>query len=181
MAILAATTVLETSRLVVRRMTELDAPYILELLNEPSFLECIGDRHVRTEEDARAYIRNGPVASYNRFGFGLYLVALKAAATPIGICGLLKRDTLPDVDVGFAFSPGYWHQGYAIEAARAVVEHGRRVLGLHRVVAITTIANLPSQRVLGKLGMAFEGMVRLGDDREELMLFGRDLGSPPAS
>jgi ribosomal-protein-alanine N-acetyltransferase len=115
--------VLTTPRLALRELTETDAPFMLQLLNEPSFIRNIGDRGVRTVEDAREYITNGPQASYARFGFGLYLVELRPALTPIGICGLLKRDQLPEPDIGFAFLPAYWSQGYAKEAAAAVRDH----------------------------------------------------------
>ena len=121
--------VLETPRLVLRWVTTDDAPFIHELLNEPSFIQFIGDKGVRTLDDARNYILTGPVASYQRFGFGLYLVLLKETGAPIGMCGLLKRDTLPDVDVGYALRPAFWLQGYAYEAALAVLAHGREAFG----------------------------------------------------
>lgn len=154
-------TVLETERLVLRRMTTDDAPFILELLNEPSFLEFIGDKGVRNLEDARGYILNGPVASYERFGFGLFLVSLKSDAAPIGMCGLLKRDTLPDVDVGYALRPPWWGQGYAIEAATAVMALGREKFGLRRIVAITSPTNTSSKALLEKLGMRYEATLNL--------------------
>ena len=113
-------TVLETERLVLRRLCSDDAEFILELLNQPSFLRYIGDKGVRNAEDAVQYIQTGPQASYERFGFGLYLVELKETGVSIGMCGLLKRDSLPDVDVGFAFLSDYWLQGYAFESAAAV-------------------------------------------------------------
>src|SRR5580700_8038038 len=128
--------VTETERLILRRLSTDDDAFILELLNEPSFLQNIGDRGVRTLEDARGYILKGPVASYERFGFGLFLVALKETAVPLGICGLLKRDALEDVDIGFAFLPRFWSQGYAFESAAAVMAFGREALGIRRVVAI---------------------------------------------
>lgn len=164
--------VLETERLVLRRLTLNDAPFIVELLNEPSFLRFIGDRAVKTEQDARQYLLKGPIASYERFGFGLYLVFLKDTGDPIGICGLLRRDTLPDVDVGFAFLPAYWRQGYASESAAAVLTHGRETIGLKRIVAITSPDNLGSIKVLEKIGLRFEGLIRLGDDSREVTLFG---------
>lgn len=165
-------TVIETDRLVLRRLSEDDAEFILELLNEPSFLENIGDRNVRTLDDARAYIRDGPMASYERHGFGLYLTLLKEGGTPIGICGILRRDTLPDVDVGFAFLPRYWSKGYAFESARAVVAHGRSDFGLARIVGIVKPGNAGSIRVLEKLGLRYEGTVRLSPHGEESQLFG---------
>ena len=155
--------VLETERLVLRWVTIDDAPFILELLNEPSFLEFIGDKGVRNLDDARNYILTGPVASYQRFGFGLYLVVLKPDATPIGMCGLLKRDTLPDVDVGYAFRPDFWSRGFAFEAAAAVLAHGREAFGLARIVAITSPDNAASKALLLKLGLRFEAALVLAD------------------
>jgi len=133
--------ILETQRLTLRRLAADDAEFILELLNQPSFLQYIGDKGVRNTQDALRYIETGPVASYERFGFGLYLVELKDSGTPIGMCGLIKRETLPDVDVGFAFLPDYWSQGLAFEAASAVMNYGRQTLGLRRIVAITSLDN----------------------------------------
>ena len=155
-----------TERLILRRMTADDAPFILELVNEPSFLEFIGDKGVRTLDDARHYILTGPVASYDRYGFGLYLVLLKAGEVPIGTCGLLKRDTLPDVDIGYALRPAFWGQGYAFEAASAVLAHGREVFGLRRIVAITTPANLASKALLEKLGLRYERTLSLSSEND---------------
>ena len=121
--------VLETERLILRWLTPDDTPHILHLLNEPLFLRFVGDKNVRTLENAGEYLRHGPLASYARHGFGLYHVSLKADGTPIGMCGLLKRDTLDDVDVGFAYLPQFGGQGYATEAARATLNYGRTVLG----------------------------------------------------
>ncbi len=166
--------VLETDRLILRWMTADDAPFILELVNEPSWLHFIGDRGVRTMEDARNYIRNGPIEMYARVGFGLYLTELKPDHVPIGICGLLKRDSLEDVDIGFANLPRFWGQGYAYEAASAVMDYGMRVLGHKRIVAVTSRGNEPSVRLLEKLGLRFERMVRLGEDASEVQLFGPD-------
>jgi RimJ/RimL family protein N-acetyltransferase len=164
--------VLETERLVLRRLSADDAEFILQLLNQPSFLQYIGDKGVRNNDDAINYIQTGPVASYERFGFGLYLVELKDTAVPIGICGLLKRDTLPDVDVGFAFLPDYWSRGYAFEAAAAVMNYGKEVLGLRRIVAITSLDNDSSIRLLEKIGLKFEGLIQLAEDQPEVRLFG---------
>jgi len=164
--------VLETERLVLRRLTLNDAPFIVELLNEPSFLRFIGDRGVRDLQTARQYLLKGPIASYEKHGFGLNLVFLKDSGEPIGICGLLKRDTLPDVDVGFAFLPAHWRKGYAAESAAAVLALGRRAFGLKRIVAITSPDNVASIAVLEKIGLKFEAMTRLGDDPREVRLFG---------
>src|SRR4029079_17610318 len=166
--------VLETERLTLRWVTDADAEFILELLNQPSFLRYIGDKGVRTTEDAVRYIQTGPVASYERFGFGLYLVEMKETKVPIGMCGLLKRDTLPDADVGFAFLPDYWSQGYAFEAASSVMTYGRQVLGLRRIVAITSLDNDASIRLLEKIGLKFEGLITPSQEVGEVRLFATD-------
>ncbi len=165
-------TVLETQRLVLRRLSADDAEFILALLNEPSFLRYIGDKGVRNIADAVRYIQTGPVASYERFGFGSYLVQLKESGVPIGMCGLLKRDTLPNVDIGFAFLPSFWSQGYAFEAAAAVMTYGRDVLRLRRIVAITSPDNEASSRLLEKLGLRFERLIKLAEDQTQVKLFG---------
>ena len=165
---------LETERLVLVQLADSDADFIVGLLNEPSFLRYIGDRGVRSADDERRYIREGPMAGYERYGYGLLRVALKADDTPIGMCGVLKRDTLPDPDLGFSFLPAYWSKGYALEAATAVMRHARNVLHLGRILAITTQDNGPSMRLLGKLGFRFDCMTRLGDDVTELRLFNSD-------
>jgi RimJ/RimL family protein N-acetyltransferase len=161
---------LETPRLHLRPLTERDDAFIVSLLNDPAFLLFVGDRGVRTPEDARAYIRNGPIASYERFGHGLLLVALRSSGTPIGICGLLKRDALDDVDVGFAFLPEHCGKGYGLESASAVLADARSSLGLRRVVAITDPDNAASIRLLEKLGLAFEGMVTMSGETKALRL-----------
>lgn len=167
--------ILETERLLLRQFSIDDAQFILELVNEPSFIQNIGDRGVRTLADANSYILNGPVASYAKNGFGLYLVALKETGESIGVCGLIKRAGLDDVDIGYAFLPRFWSKGYAIEAARAVKEYARDPIGLKRLVAIVDPTNEGSIRVLEKLGMRFEKMVRLSADDIDLKLFGADL------
>jgi [ribosomal protein S5]-alanine N-acetyltransferase len=140
-----------------------DAPFILALVNEPSWLENIGDRGVRTLDDARAYITNGPLASYAQHGFGLFCVELLETGEAIGMCGLLKRDWLPDVDVGFAFFPKFWGKGYAHESAAGVIEWARTSCGVMRVAGIVKPDNRASIRVLEKLGMAFERIVTSPD------------------
>ena len=162
-------TVIETARLRLREFTPEDAAFVLRLLNEPSFLRYIGDRGVRSLDDAKRYIADGPVAGYARFGYGLMRVERKSDGATVGMCGVLKRDTLPDPDIGFSFLPEHWSQGYALESARAVMRHARESLGLGRIVAITTRDNEPSMRLLEKLGFRFERMIPMGD--EELRLF----------
>jgi RimJ/RimL family protein N-acetyltransferase len=163
--------VLETNRLRLRLMSPDDADFILRLLNEPSFIQNIGDRGVRTLEDARAYISKGPIASYEKHGFGLWLVETKAPGEPIGICGLLKRDVLPDVDIGYALRPEFWAKGYALESASGVLTYARSTLGLKRVVAVVNANNQSSIRLLEKMGFEFERMVRLSADAPEIKLF----------
>ena len=132
----AATSPLETERLRLRELVESDAPFILELLTDPSFLQNIGDRGVRDLDSARDYIRNGPTASYAKHGFGLWLVERKDDGEPLGTCGLLRRDTLPHVDIGYAFLPRHWSRGYAVEACTAVRDHALGTLALPRLLAI---------------------------------------------
>jgi len=163
--------VLETERLLLRRLTLDDAPFIIELLNDPSFIRFIGDKGVRTIEEAQNYILNGPVASYQQFGYGLYATELRESRVPIGICGILKRETLPHPDIGFAFLPAYRKQGYAFEAAAAVIEHARLVLGLDRVLAITTPDNEVSGRLLEKIGLRFERLMTLAEGTTPVKLF----------
>ena len=163
--------ILETDRLILCKLSIDDAAFILELLNEPSFLRFVGDKGVRTLDHARDYILNGPIASYERHGFGLYLTKLKENGISIGICGLLQRESLADVDIGFALLPQFWGSGYATEAAAAVLTHGRNILGLDRIVAVTSPDNLASINVLEKLGLRFEKMIKLSDDRPESKLF----------
>ena len=167
--------VLETERLRLRSLSVDDADFILRLLNEPSFLHNIGDKGVRTRDDACSYILNGPVASYEKFGFGLYMVELRGSGAPVGICGLLKRDVLEDVDLGYALIPEFWSQGYAAESATAVMSFASTVLGLKRVVAVTNPDNHSSIRLLERIGFRYEKMVRLSDGAPEIKLFASDV------
>ncbi len=163
--------ILETERLQLRLLSVDDAEFILRLLNEPSFIENIGDRGVRTINDARAYILKGPIASYEKFGFGLWMVETRFESTPIGICGLLKRDVLADVDIGYALLPEFWSQGYALESASAVMSYASEKLGLKRVVAVVNSDNQSSIRLLEKMGFKYERMVRLSEGAAEIKLF----------
>jgi [ribosomal protein S5]-alanine N-acetyltransferase len=163
--------VAETPRLRLRRVLSSDAPFIIDLLNDPDFIRNVGDRGVRNIADAQRYIEIGPLASYARFGFGLYLVELKDTATAIGLCGLLHRDTHPDVEIGFALLPRYRRKGYTLEAARAAVQLGLQSLQLTRIVAITAHDNVPSMRILEALGLKFAGLVRFAEDGRESRLY----------
>jgi len=163
--------IIETDRLVLRRMTAADAPVVLALLNDPLFLRFIGDRGVRTPADAAAYIERGPLASYTQHGFGLYLVSLKTDAAAIGMGGLIKREGLDDVDLGFAYLPQYGGRGYATEAAAAILHYGRTVLGLPRIVAITAPDNAASINVLQKVGLRHTRTIRLPSFQTDSLLF----------
>ena len=162
---------LETARLLLRPLTHADTAFIIELLNEPSFIQNIGQRNVHTDEEARTYITNAALNSYAKNGFGLAAVMLKETNEIIGMCGLIRREALDDVDLGYAFLPRFWGKGYAVESAEAWLKFGWEVIGLTRIVAIVDPANEPSVRVLEKLGFVFEKIVRLSADDIELKLF----------
>jgi RimJ/RimL family protein N-acetyltransferase len=167
--------VLETARLTLRRFRLEDDAFIVTLLNDPAFLRYIGDKGVRTAEDAHRYLMTGPLASYAAHGFGLCLVARKPDDTPIGMCGLLQRDYLPDPDIGFAFLPEFCGKGYAHEAAVAVIEQGRSAFALRRLLAITDLENRDSIRLLERLAFQFEGLVTPPGSSETLRLMAREL------
>lgn len=159
--------ILETERLILSKVVKSDAEFVLELLNQPSFIKYIGDRKVRTMADAEDYIESRFTKSYNENGFGMYLVELKKD-TPIpnpqsklGICGFIKRDTLPDVDIGFAFLSQFERNGYAFESARAILDYGKKVFGFKRIVAITTQDNERSGKLLEKIGLNFESLIEM--------------------
>lgn len=163
--------ILETERTTLREITADDAEFILDLLNQPSFIKYIGDRNVRTVEQAREYIESRLAASYEKHGYGLWLVELKADGAPVGINGFVKRDSLPDADIGFAFLPQFEKQGLAFETARAVMNYGRENLNFKRVLAITSQNNENSGRLLEKLGFRFEKLIEQPHSEEQLKLF----------
>jgi len=160
----------ETPRLSIREFTPGDATFIFQLLNTPSWLQYIGDRKIKTLKDALKYLENGPIRSYKDFGFGLYLVSLKEEEIPIGMCGLIKRELLDDVDMGFAFLPAYEGKGFGFESSTAVMNYAK-YLSLKRLVAITLPVNEKSINLLVRLGMKYEKMVQFPNDEKELMLF----------
>ncbi len=162
---------LYTSRLLLRELNENDAPFIVELLNTEGWLRYIGDRHIHTIADAVKYIHNGPVSSYQKYGYGLYLVALKETQTPVGICGLIRRDHWEDTDIGFAFLPQYTGKGYALEAAIAVLSDGKERHHLTRIIAITMEENKPSIQLLEKLGLSYEKRIIYENTGEELLQY----------
>ena len=163
--------IVETERLTLREITEKDAPFILELLNTPSWIKFIGDRNLKTEEDARNYILNRLMPGYKTFGFGFYLTSLKENSTPVGICGLVKRDFLEHVDIGFAFLPQHEGKGYGYESASAIMTYAQTAFGFKIITAITDSNNKQSIALIEKLGLHFQKMILLPDETEEIMLF----------
>lgn len=166
---------LETERLRIDPFTLEDAPFIITLLNTPGWLENIGNRAVRTLEDARQYLANGALWSYEQFGLGPYRVRLKNTETAIGMCGLFKRDTLNNFDIGFAFLPEYTGKGYGYESASAIIAYARDTFGLTHVAGITKPTNQPSIRLLEKLGMSFEKTIYFNQESPDNLLFGMSL------
>lgn len=159
--------ILETERLALREVTADDAAFVLDLLNSPGFLENIGDRGVRSLDEARAYIAERVLGSYREHGFGMWLTQQKADARPIGLAGLVRREGLEMPDVGYAFIADAWGRGYAQEAAAAVLAHAQGPMGIPKLAAITTPENFASMAVLRKIGFTFQGMITLpGAERE---------------
>lgn len=161
--------ILETERLLLRQPTLDDAGFLLNIVNEPSWLQYVGDRNVHTIDEAKNYLLNGSIKSFETNGFGFGIVILKETGTLIGMCGLVKRDFLEDVDIGFAFFPQYTGKGYAFEAADAMMRYARVHLGIHRIAAITTQDNESSIKLLKKIG--FQPDKTIVVDGEELFLF----------
>jgi ribosomal-protein-alanine N-acetyltransferase len=163
--------VLETDRLLLRHFEPEDAEFILRLLNEPSFLQNIGDRGVRTLEQASRYLLEGPIRDYERRGYGVYRVVIKESQRPAGLCGLIKRDQFDDVDIGYAFLPEFWSQGFALEAAAAVLDFAWRSVGLEKVIALVSPGNAGSIKLLGKLGFSFSRSARMKPDASEVSVY----------
>lgn len=170
---------IETERLQLREFTLTDAPYMLRQLNEPSFIENIADRGVRTLEQAEAYLQNGAMASYQNSGFGFWAVIEKSSKQIIGMCGLVKRDNLPHPDLGYAFLPEYFGHGYAFEATRACVTAAKKDFVIPHLMAIVNPGNQPSHRLLDKLGFAFNSMHPVYAGEPDLCLYGLDLEKNP--
>lgn len=163
--------VVTTPRLLLRRLEDRDAGFLVELLNDPAFIRFIADRGVRTEQDAREYLSNGPYASYARYGFGLCCVCLRDSGVPIGICGFLKRAELDDADIGFALLPRYCARGYAFEVASALLRDARALFALTRVLAITNPDNASSIKLLDRLGFSCDKRISVPWSSQELLLF----------
>ncbi|MFK8032003.1 MAG: GNAT family N-acetyltransferase [Gammaproteobacteria bacterium] len=159
---------LETDRLVVRPFTHKDARFILTLLNDKDFIKNIQDRGVRTLDDARDYISNGPIAGYETHGIGLCCVVEKSSQASVGMCGLLQRATLPAPDIGYAFLPEARGKGYAYEAGKAITDYAKVELRLKRILAVTSHSNESSKRLLTKLGFEFLHLAQFEPDSEEI-------------
>ena len=164
--------VIETERLILRKFTIEDAPFMLELLNTPTWLRFIGDRNVHSVKEAEQYLINGNIKNYSTYGFGFYLVEVKETGEAIGMCGLVKRDSLDDIDIGFAFLPQFIGKGYGFEAASATLRYAQTVLQLNKIIAIVNPENADSIKLIKKIGLQFEKMVQLSFTDIELMLFG---------
>lgn len=162
-----------TERLEITELSVYNAAFIIELLNSEGWLQYIGDRGVRTMDDAVAYLLNGPIRSYEERGGGLWLVKLRDSNASIGMCGLLQREYLPHLDIGFALLPEYEGKGYAYEAARAVLQYAADNLKASTVAAIVTPGNEASLKLLQRLGFENRGMIRVPGDGEELVLLER--------
>ena len=159
-------TILETERLRLRKMVVADAEFIHGLMNDPAYLEYIGDKGVKTVADAENFLANRAIKSYDENGFGHYIVELKSDGTPIGTCGYVKRDELDDPDIGFAFLPEFRKHGYALESAKAILDFGIDVLGFKKLSAITTQHNDRSGLLLEKLGFSFERLISMSNGDE---------------
>ena len=169
--------IIETDRLRLREIdSSLDAEFILELLNTPSFLKYIGDRGVRNAEDAREFIECRYRKSYRDHGYGLYAVVLKAEDAAIGMCGFVRRDTLPGPDIGFAFLPEYERKGYGFESAAAMMQYGFEVQGFDEVSALTTLDNESSGRLLEKIGFSFNKLIDTPDGETLKLFSSRNIG-----
>jgi ribosomal-protein-alanine N-acetyltransferase len=167
-----ARVVLTTQRLVLREFSPGDAAFIVRLLNDPGWLQHIGDRNVRTDDDARAYLERGPIAAQHEHGYALWAVAENATpGRPVGMCGLVRRDVLDAPDLGYAFLPEGRGRGLASEAARAVLAHARNALGLARVLAIVKPGNAASARVLVAAGMHFVEQRRLPGYEDDSLVY----------
>jgi RimJ/RimL family protein N-acetyltransferase len=163
--------IIETERLKICQLSTEDSEFIIKLLNSPGWLKFIGNKNVKTKSDAENYIINGPVKSYEENGFGLCLLKLKKKNIPVGMCGLIKRDSLEDIDIGFALLPEYEGNGYAYESASALLHHAKTDLGIKKVVAITDKDNINSIKLLEKAGLTFEKNILLKGEVEEVLLF----------
>lgn len=162
---------LETERLFLRRVTLDDAGLMLAIWNDPAFVRNVGDRGIRTTEQAREAMQAGALKLYADYGYGPYSMVLKSDGPQIGICGLFRRDNLEDPDIGFAVLPDFCGRGYAGEAAFAVLKHARDDLGIQKLTAIVSPGNAPSIGLIEKLGLVFERMITMPGDDEAISLY----------
>lgn len=162
---------LATKRLILRWLTPDDVDLLLAVWNDPAFIRHVGDRGIRTRHDAAIALADGPLRLYEKYGYGPFRVALRNADTPIGICGLFRRDFLDRPDIGFALLPDFGSQGYGLEAARAVVNYARDQLQLPRLAAIVSPGNARSIALIGKLGLDFEKMIHMPDEEQDVCLY----------
>jgi RimJ/RimL family protein N-acetyltransferase len=166
----------ETHRLLISKLSLDDGPFFLELVNTPNWLKYIGDRNLKTVEDAKTYLKNGTLKSYNNFGFGFYKLQLKEENNKtIGTCGLIKRDALECVDLGFAMLPNYERKGFGYESSVAILKLAKEQFKLHKVAAITLPENTSSIKLLEKLGLSYEKTIKPFEDDEELLFFAKVL------
>lgn len=166
------TIVLESTRLQLREAALSDAPFFYSIMNSPGWLEGIGDRGIHDLACAKIHIRDNLIQNYRKLGIGMYVVCTKdEPELPIGLCGLIKRDGLEDIDIGFAFTQESAGHGYALEAAQSVMAHGKNTLKLEKIVAITSQTNWRSARLLESLGMSFQKNIQLKPDDESIRLF----------
>lgn len=167
---------IKTERLRMRWVTEADVPLMLAIWNDPTFVRYVGDRGIRTNEEALEELANGAFRSYRDFGYGPFHVSLRDGGDGIGVCGLYKRDHYEDPDIGFAFLPDYCSQGYGWEAARAVRDYARNDLGLSRIIAIVSPDNTASIALCEKLGLTFERQDTYPDDDEIICVYAIEWG-----
>ncbi|MEH6455875.1 MAG: GNAT family N-acetyltransferase [Cocleimonas sp.] len=167
--------ILETERLFLRRLIRDDAEFILRLLNEPSWLEYIGDKNVYSLNDAKKYIELAPMTMYDRYGYGLFLVCAKGTSVPMGLCGLMKRDNLDDADLGYALLPEFWHKGFALEAVKSVLDYAKNTHQLSRILALSKSSNAPSIKLLNKVGFLFDRDLKLLENEENLQIYQLEL------
>jgi len=163
--------ILKTKRLFLRRLVRDDAEFILHQLNEPSWLKFIGDKNVYSLNDAKKYIELAPMTMYERYGFGLFLVCAKETSIPLGLCGLMKRDNLDDADLGYAFLPEFWKQGFALEAVESMIDYAKNTHKLSRILALSKSSNTASIKLLNKVGFLFDRDLKLKEDEDKLQIY----------
>lgn len=163
--------ILETERLILRKLTLADAPFIFELVNSPNWLEYIGEKNVKTIEDAEKYIQVKMLDHYKKYGFGFYLAVTKNTKETLGLTGFIKRDSLENAEVGYAFLPKGEGKGFAIESTKAIMDYGKKQLNISKVVAITHPENKKSQKLLVKLGLRFISLIKLPEFETECNYF----------